>query len=255
MLFRSVYSIFTNKIDKHPSADNFKKNQFVKYKNKIIEAQSKYAKICNASYKLFETTNTNYNEIQFEKLYLFDELANDYDEVLYLDFDVIPIKNSIIFERFNLNTMCACSINKHEEFIHKLNEVKNLTEMHMFIKTTSKKAMLSIHDINGSDDLINTGVLLANKKVIKSIDLKNNLKEASVTFNKSKDDNIYYDDITKLWIKNNEAFFSYIIEKYNIPYTNIGILWNFILNHKIKTVNPSAYFVHVISKEFERIFE
>mgnify|MGYP005709883159 CR=1 FL=1 len=59
---RIVYSIFTNKIDEHPSADNFKKNQFVKYKNKIIEAQSKYAKICNASYKLFETTNTNYNE-------------------------------------------------------------------------------------------------------------------------------------------------------------------------------------------------
>ena len=151
--------------------------------------------------------------------------------------------------------MCACSINKHEEFIHKLNEVKNLTEMHMFIKTTSKKAMLSIHDINGSDDLINTGVLLANKKVIKSIDLKNTLKEASLTFNKSKDDKIYYEDITKLWIENNEAFFSYIIEKYNIPYTNIGILWNFILNHKIKNVNPSAYFLHVISKEFEKCLE
>ena len=33
---------------------------------------------------------------------MFDELENDNDEVLYLDFDVIPIKNSIIFDVKNI---------------------------------------------------------------------------------------------------------------------------------------------------------
>ena len=252
---RIVYSIFTDNVDEHPSADNFKKSQFIKYKTKILRAQKDYAKICNASYKLFETKNTNYNNIQFEKLYLFDELANEFDEILYLDFDVIPVKNSIIFDKFNLNTLCACTIDKVKDTLIELRKIKYMNEMNMFIKTTSKNAMLSIHNINGTNDLINTGVLMANKNVIKVIDLKNKIKEADTTFGMACEDNLYYEEITKHWIKNNEAYLTYIVERYNIPFTNIGIMWNYIMNHKIKNINPNAYFIHLISKEFEKCLE
>ena len=59
---RIVYSIFTSKLEKHPSANNFKKNQFLKYKKNIIKAQETYAKTCDAYYKLFETKLNNYND-------------------------------------------------------------------------------------------------------------------------------------------------------------------------------------------------
>ena len=252
---RIVYSIFTSKLEKHPSANDFKKNQFLKYKKNIIKAQETYAKTCDAYYKLFETKLNNYNDIQFQKLYLFEELANEYDEILYLDFDVIPIKNTVIFDKFNLNTLCACTIDKVKDTLIELRTIEYMDEMNMFIKTTSKNAMLAIHDINGKNDLINTGVLLSNSNLIKSIKLSDKINEADKTFKVACEDNLYYEEITKHWIKNNEAYLSYIVERYNIPFTNIGILWNYIMNHKIKDKNPSAYFLHVISKEFEKCLE
>ena len=46
------------------------------------------------------------HKIQIEKLLLLEDFTKTYDEVLYLDFDVIPVTDVSFFERFDLNYLC-----------------------------------------------------------------------------------------------------------------------------------------------------
>ena len=46
---------------------------------------------------------TTYNIVNFYKIHLLYKLAQEYDEVLYLDFDVVPMKSDNFFERWDLS--------------------------------------------------------------------------------------------------------------------------------------------------------
>ena len=45
---------------------------------------------------------TTYNIVNFYKIHLLYELAKQYDEVLYLDFDVVPMQDVDFFEHWDL---------------------------------------------------------------------------------------------------------------------------------------------------------
>ena len=49
-----------------------------------------------------------YEIVNFYKIYLLDKLAEEYDEILYLDFDAIPVTNDNFFEYWDL-TKASCS--------------------------------------------------------------------------------------------------------------------------------------------------
>ena len=109
---RIIYSIYTNNLHPHTSATDFKKSQFEKYKNKLGESQKQYANFCNADYFLHETSTLNYNDVQFEKLLLLEKHAIDYDEILYLDFDIVPITKVNYFEFHNMNNLTCHRLNR-----------------------------------------------------------------------------------------------------------------------------------------------
>ena len=50
---RIIFSIFTRDLNKHTSVPDYKRNQFKKYKDKIIESHKSYAKLCNSDYENF----------------------------------------------------------------------------------------------------------------------------------------------------------------------------------------------------------
>ena len=52
---------------------------------------------------------------------------------------------------------------------------------------------------------------------------------------------------------NNEVYMSYLIEKYKVPYTEIGMRWNFILDNTIKNHSAACYFVHQVNKNFKEV--
>ena len=148
---RIVYSIYTSNIEEHTSTSPFKRSQFEKFKDRLKQRQEEYAKICGAQYKLFEASNTDFINIQFEKLILFTELSKEYDEVLYLDFDVIPITDKVLFDNFDLNKICGYRLDRITEIQHKIaRRIKedSFDRMNMFCKTCCKKAMLLLEDIN-----------------------------------------------------------------------------------------------------------
>ena len=80
---RIIYSIYTNNLDFHTSATNYKKSQFEKWKVNIENNQKEYAYMCGADYNLHSTLTTLYDEVQFEKI-LLDLFPCVYQSILFL---------------------------------------------------------------------------------------------------------------------------------------------------------------------------
>ena len=237
---RIIFSIYKEDIDDHTSAPTHKRNQFKKFKNQIVENHKKYAKLCKADYRLYDDVNTNYDIIQFQKIKLLKDLCKFYDEVLYLDFDVIINTNKSFFEHFDLNTICAYGLERKyiRQAIH--------NSMDMYSKACCKNAMLLLNDIVGSDYIINTGVIGINKLSCNYIDFSS----CSSLYQMAKQDNVYPVEMSSKWKPNNEVYLSYLIEKNDLPYTNIGLQWNFILDDKHNKVSSAAHFYHCVNKDF-----
>ena len=216
---RIIYSIYTDSLNEHISINDFKRSQFKKYKNKIIECQKRYAKICNADYKIFNTKNKNYDDVQFEKIFLLEKLSNTYDEILYIDFDVIPSTNKSFFEEFNLDNICL-----HYTLNPKW-------------KIEQKKLMLAQEGISSNDKIANTGVLAMNKRTISALNFSKKIHSIKKEYSDYK--------------PNNEVYMSYILEKYKIPYTEIGLQWNFILDDVFPQQSAAAHLLHYVNKKFE----
>ena len=244
-------------MEEHKSANAHKRSQFAKYKDQIINAQGEYANKIDADYRVVDPQSDQYNEIQFIKLYKLDEFADEYEEVLYLDFDVVP--NTIVnfFTAFDLNTICAYSFGRTQNKKQLIEAAlwDQFDPMNVYIKTSCKNAMLLLHDIIGNNELINTGVVGGNSKVIKELSFKKNMSEMQRAFVEACSDNIYPDNIHSHWFPNNEVFISYLIEKNNISFTNIGLPWNFILDKFAPNYSAAAHFIHHVNKEFELSFE
>lgn len=219
---RIIYSIYTDTLDDHRFVNDFKRSQFKKYKNKIVECQKKYAKICNADYKLFSTKSKNYDDVQFEKIFLLEKLSLKYDEMMYIDFDVIPITNKSFFEMFNLNNIC----------LHYTLKPK--------WKIEQKKLMLAQDGVASNNKIANTGVLGINKKAVNTLNFSKRIRNIKKQYSDYK--------------SNNEVYVSYLLEKYKLPHTEIGMQWNFILDNFSPSPSAGAYMLHHVKKEFELSF-
>jgi hypothetical protein len=245
---RIIFSIYREDVDKHTSTPLYKSNQFKKYKEQIIANHKAYAKLCGADYELFTDVESKYDIIQFQKISIIKKLAQKYDEVLYLDFDVIINTHLSFFDHFDLNTICAYNIDTTipDEVRGYRMKDDNWHPMDMYVKACCKNAMLLLDDINNSNLVINTGVIGVNKKSAQLIDFS----KCYGVYHKAKEDNLYPTEINSKWKPNNEVYLTYIIERYNLPYTNIGLQWNFILDDTHRDISAGAYFYHVVNKNF-----
>ena len=250
---RIIFSIYREDVDKHTSTPLYKRNQFKKYKEQIIANHKAYAKLCGADYELFTDVQSHYDIIQFQKISKIKKLVQQYDEVLYLDFDIIVNTQLSFFEHFDLNTICVYNIDTTipDEVRGYRMKDDNWHPMDMYVKACCKNAMLLLDDIDNSDLVINTGVIGVNKKSAQLIDFS----KCYSIYHKAKEDNLYPTEISSKWKPNNEVYLTYIIERYDLQYTNIGLQWNFILDNTHRDVSAGAYFYHVVNKDFGLIFE
>jgi hypothetical protein len=125
----------------------------------------------------------------------------------------------------------------------------------MWLKASSKNAMLLLENHTSyNHNIINTGVIGGNKDSIKQLKFTENLQYMIDLIDKAKYDNIYSKKVQELIKPNNEVFFSYLIEKNNIPITNINKNWNFIVDDYTSGLTNAwkeISFLHVINKDFE----
>jgi hypothetical protein len=138
---RCLYSIYVP-VGGCLALENYKNKfeAFQKYYSNIIESHKKYADSINVDYKLFEKIPTalfhapTYDQINFCKYHYAKELCEEYDEILYIDFDVIPNTTENFFEVFNVSEYIPvrATIPYNPELI---NEIINLYDLaHVVIK-------------------------------------------------------------------------------------------------------------------------
>jgi len=264
---RLIYSLYKEDVDEHQSCGDYKRGQFKKYKDQLEEAQRKYADTCGAEYQLIDPTNTNYNKIQLEKLFLLEDFCKYYDEVLYLDFDVVPITNQSFFETFDLNFLCfhevvrTMAVVQYEDQRDKIfykkfaNIMKWYTAMTPFTKMAAKNAMLMLDNIIGKETIINTGVVAGNKQSIGLLKLKDRINMIDEKLEEAREDNIYPSNISEMFFQNNETYMSYLVERFSLPYQEIGTQWNYVLYDESDSPNSNNHFLHYISKDFHCCFD
>jgi hypothetical protein len=254
---RIIFSQYNDNIDQNTiSTNQYKLSQFRKYSNQLEQAQREYADRCGAEYVLHRLDITDYDTLQFEKILQLERYAENYDQILYLDFDVVPNKRAEnIFEVFG-NTLAMYPLfrDQHKHELKWNIEHDAYDRQNVYCKTCAKNSMLILDDGNISPKLYNTGVTYGSSDAIKNLKFGQQLDDMKKLLDETLDDSIYPDNITKNFFYNNEVFITYLVERNSLQCTDMYIHWNFILDGFQNEATDISYFTHHVNKEFELSF-
>ena len=106
---------------------------------------------------------TTYNIINFYKIFLLYKFSSKYDEILFLDFDVVPNTKENFFEVWDLSKGIAV-LNNNDKVLR----MSQITETTQTIRSPTAKyyntqAMLLDSGMKTENDVINTGIIGINK--------------------------------------------------------------------------------------------
>jgi len=273
-----IYSLYVNvpadehygkSKNQHDTADkaSITVNAFKKHYKKLIDCKKHYANIIDADFIMFEHEDyqsfeksfksdfpelTGYEIINFYKIHLLYELSKKYDEILYLDFDVIPLTHESFFNAWDLSKgICVYSNNDKVE--------KKSTTNHSIRSPSAKyfncHAMLLEEGLNPDNDVINTGIICARKEDIIKLDFFGKFKDTIDLMTKLRKDNsgLYPQNIIDMFRYDNETIFSF---KTKVNQVNIQWLdnkWHYFLDTQ-KFIPEDTKIVHAISKDFDLVW-
>jgi hypothetical protein len=286
-----IYSIYIENNDNNLNPIHYHtKTQLAKHYQRLIDIKKDYATICNAEFKLYENDiewqefKSKYNSYQFDvinlyKIYLWEKLANTYDNVLYLDFDVIPNTSESFFDKFDMNYICVHSPNATKENVWSKSMLKNRNnnkhtfeyllknkgKYNMYIKALAKKSMLALdNNFNTNYFIANTAIIGGNSNAIKQLKFTENLNHMIDLLNTAKKESLFGEEVSKLFFTNNEVFFQYLIDKNNLKWINIPYEWHTyiidadgkICNNEItEDVVKNSKMIHLINKKFDELWK
>ncbi len=261
---------FGDSKNKHDTLDkaNVTINAFKNHYDKLIETKITYAEYCEADFVMFEYDDqyktfeqnllkdypdfTGYEIINFYKIHLLYELSKKYDEILYLDFDVIPFTNESFFNSWDLSKgICVYSNNEHV--------IKNVRVNHSIRSPSAKyyncQAMLLEHDVNPRNDVINTGIIGARKEDLQKLDFFGKFKDTIDLMTELRKDTsgLYPQNIIDMFRYDNETIFSFKREVNNVKIQWLDDKWHYFLD-KQKFIPKDTKLVHCICKDFDLVW-
>ena len=242
-------------------------NAFKKHYTKLVESKRKYANDIGVTFMMFEydlryqsfeqkllkvcPDLTGYEVVNFYKIHLLEELSKDYDEILYLDFDAVPLTNESFFDRWDLSKG-ICVYNNNAQIV-KDKEVKHS------IRSPSAKyfncqAMLIDKGLGAKNDVINTGIIGACRDDILKLDFFGKFKDTIDLMTKLRSDtSLYPQNIIDMFRYDNETIFSYKreINKVNIQWLDNEWHYFFDTQHFIP---KETKIVHCVCKDFDAVW-
>ena len=248
------------------------KQQFKKYEDQLEHNQEVYATTIDADHKLFKADEgykqflemflfkypevSEYDVINFYKHWKMKELAETYDHVCYMDFDVIPNTIDSIFDIHDLDSFACAESNadaeegKNEDVRKYRKDIRNPAT-----KYWNAHAMLTEVGYDGDTDVFNTGIMVATSEIINKFNYFESFEEVlkMMTFLKEDEDSFYHENIKRVFGYDNETVFAYrrIVNDVKIDYINED--WHqIVLDDKYKS---DAKLFHVINKKFEWFFD
>ena len=275
---RVIYSVYVNVPPKehfgdsknqHDTVDkaNVTINAFKKHYDRLVESKLTYAEYCEAEFIMFEDDGqyrdfkknflkdfpefTEYEVINFYKIHLLTDLARKYDEILYLDFDVVPLTDEVFFDVWDLsNGICVYNNNKQV--------IRNRNVSHSIRSPSAKyfncQAMLIEKGLDPKNDVINTGIVGARKEDILKLDFFGGFKDIIDLMTKLRNDtSLYPQNIVDMFRYDNETIFSYKVKTNNINVQWLDDKWHYFFD-KQHFIPDETKIVHCVCKDFDTVW-
>ena len=246
------------------------KNRLKKHYVRLLIQKQAYAKKLGYDFKLFEYGPdwilfeqklkrehpylTTYNIVNFYKIHLLYELAKQYDEVLYLDFDVVPMQNIDFFEHWDLTKGIAVLNNNDRVLVP-----ENVTDSSTTIRSPTAKfynaqAMLFEKGLSTKNDVINTGIVGANAEHLNKLayfkDFDKNLK---LMTDLTKESDLHPPRLLKYFGWDNETLFAVKIKENNVPILWLDDKWHYFFSNQ-KHIPQRVILCHAINKDFDTVW-
>ena len=241
---------------------------FKKHYKRLIESKQKYADAIGATFIMFENDKrymtyeknlrkdfpelTGYEIVNFYKIHLLYELAKKYDEILYLDFDAVPVTTESFFDIWDIQNHIAVYNQNH--MINKNREVKQS------IRSPSAKyfncqAMLIEKGLDPNNDVINTAIIGASKKQILKLDFFGGFKDTIDLMTKLRTDKsgLYPQNILDMFRYDNETIFSYKVNVNKVGIQWLDRRWHYFLDTQ-HFVPKETKIVHCVCKDFDIVW-
>ena len=281
---RVIYSLYVDVPEKeHYGPSKFKydtlekaletRNSFKDNYKRLIAVKREYAKAIGVSFKMYEYDKqyqtfeknllkdfpelTGYEVINFYKIHLLYELAKKYDEILYLDFDAVPVTKDSFFEVWDLQNHIAVynnntMINKHNRTIDKMTHgIRSPTA-----KYFNCQAMLIATDNNPNNDVVNTGIIGASKEQILKLDFFGKFKDTIDLMTKLRKeglDNLYPQNIIDMFRYDNETIFSYKINVNKVAIQWLDRRWHYFFDTQFY-IPKETKIIHTVNKDFNTVW-
>jgi hypothetical protein len=242
-------------------------NSFKKHYNKLIESKQKYADIIGVPFKMYEYDKqyqtfernflknfpelTGYEIINFYKIYLLYKLAKKYDEILYLDFDAIPLTKESFFNHWDLSK--GICVYNNNTMVNKSILIKQS------IRSPSAKyfncqAMLIEKGLDPNNNVINTGIIGARKEDILKLNFFGGFKDTIDLMTKLRYDlSLYPQNIIDMFRYDNETIFAYKIKLNNINIQWLDKQWHYFFDTQ-HFIPKETKIVHCVCKDFDIVW-
>lgn len=240
----------------------------------LTAKQREYANSIGADYLLFEYDDnyqsffdiikkdypeiSEYDIVNFYKHRVMRDMADQYDQVCYLDFDVVPNTTDDIFEAHNIeNCFIVAECNK----LAIRGKVMDVKRYNMCIRNPASKywnahALLMEDGFDPENDVFNTGIMVASSETIKRLDYFKDFDYIIKRMTDVKYDefSLYHPNIQRVFNYDNETVFSYWIKTREIEIQYMDYYWHFLVDETVKEphqLDPKGKMYHFINKQMQ----
>lgn len=213
-----------------------------KYKEYYDEMKSKYPFL------------TTYNIINFYKIYLLYKFSSKYDEILFLDFDVVPNTKENFFEVWDLSKGVAI-LNNNDKVLR----MSQITETTQTIRSPTSKyyntqAMLLDMGMKTENDVINTGIIGINKSNLFKLAYFNQFDQDMIKMTQLKfDTSVFPKKIVEFFGYDNETLFGVKLKQHNIDVQWLDNKWHYFFDNWL-FIPKDTKFIHAINKRFDIVW-
>ena len=246
-------------------------NAFKEHYDRLVTSKKDYADSINVPFKMYEYDKqyktfeknfakdfpefTGYEVINFYKIHILNELAKEYDEILYLDFDAIPLTKDNFFDAWDLSKG-ICVLDNNDAVIHNI-------KVNQSIKSPSAKyyncqAMLIDGGYPHRNDVINTGIIGARKEDIIKLDFFGGFRHiidlmTSLRSKGYREASLYPQNIIDMFRYDNETIFSYKVQVNDVNIQWFDTEWHYFFDRH-GFIPDQTKIVHAICKDFDCVW-
>ena len=248
-------------------------NSYEKYNKELIENKKNYAEKCGSEFILFGhddeylnfsskmreiiPTITEYNIINFYKFDRLEFLSRTFDEILFLDFDVVVNTSTSFFDTHNLSNKFYVASSKID--IKSLSDF-NTIQYNLDFRSPAAKMLNSILLCHEYDHYVvnippyNTGIMGCSPDTINQLDYFGNFSEIMETMSQITQDTQMPKHLSCGMGWDNESVFGFKSSITKLPMCDLEKGWHFIISGTCQPDNPGN-FLHYINKRFDWYFK